>query len=72
MDLQQIVCALFVLVLVDVEAIRFYLGQNQKKCLREEIHKDVLVTGEYEIQANGQRADLSVSLRGWLSFSLVM
>ncbi|XP_005986613.1 transmembrane emp24 domain-containing protein 10 [Latimeria chalumnae] len=30
-------------------AISFYLPVNSRKCLREEIHKDVLVTGEYEI-----------------------
>uniref|UniRef100_A0A2C9JPM0 GOLD domain-containing protein n=1 Tax=Biomphalaria glabrata TaxID=6526 RepID=A0A2C9JPM0_BIOGL len=45
----------------NVEAIRFLLGSNQRKCLREEIHKNVLVTGEYEVQDNGQRADLTVS-----------
>lgn len=44
------------------EGIRFHLGSNQKKCLREEVHKNVLVTGEYEVQDNGQRADLIVSL----------
>ncbi|XP_059174681.1 transmembrane emp24 domain-containing protein 10-like [Physella acuta] len=44
-----------------VDAIRFYLSSNQKKCLREEIHKNVLVTGEYEVQENGQRADLTVT-----------
>lgn len=37
-----------------VFSISFYLPVNSRKCLREEIHKDVLVTGEYEIaeQAN--------------------
>ncbi|XP_056383493.1 transmembrane emp24 domain-containing protein 10-like [Hyla sarda] len=29
-------------------AISFYLPAGGKKCLKEEIHKDVLVTGEYE------------------------
>ncbi|CAB1335189.1 unnamed protein product [Coregonus sp. 'balchen'] len=29
--------------------ITFYLPVNLIKCLREEIHKDVLVTGEYEV-----------------------
>lgn len=35
-------------------SISFFLPVNSRKCLREEIHKDVLVTGEYEIseQAN--------------------
>uniref|UniRef100_A0A8C7F8Z8 Transmembrane p24 trafficking protein 10 n=1 Tax=Oncorhynchus kisutch TaxID=8019 RepID=A0A8C7F8Z8_ONCKI len=30
-------------------SITFYLPVNHRKCLREEIHKDVLVTGEYEV-----------------------
>ncbi|XP_029569378.1 transmembrane emp24 domain-containing protein 10-like [Salmo trutta] len=30
-------------------SITFYLPVNLRKCLREEIHKDVLVTGEYEV-----------------------
>uniref|UniRef100_A0A8C7JE11 Transmembrane p24 trafficking protein 10 n=1 Tax=Oncorhynchus kisutch TaxID=8019 RepID=A0A8C7JE11_ONCKI len=32
-----------------VLSISFFLPVNSRKCLREEIHKDVLVTGEYEI-----------------------
>lgn len=39
----------------------FHLGANQRKCLKEEIHKDVLVTGEYELSdAPGQKANLRV------------
>lgn len=30
-------------------SISFHLPVNSRKCLREEIHKDVLVTGEYEV-----------------------
>ncbi|XP_072277403.1 transmembrane emp24 domain-containing protein 10-like isoform X2 [Pyxicephalus adspersus] len=37
------------LVLVGTGAISFYLPAENKKCLKEEIHKDVLVTGEYEV-----------------------
>ena len=41
----------------------FHLPANQKKCLKEEIHKDVLVTGEYELsEAPGQTANLIVRL----------
>jgi hypothetical protein len=29
----------------------FYLPPNVQKCLKEEIHKDVLVKGEYELSA---------------------
>uniref|UniRef100_A0A6Q2X372 GOLD domain-containing protein n=1 Tax=Esox lucius TaxID=8010 RepID=A0A6Q2X372_ESOLU len=45
-------CALLILfpVLFDLTfSITFYLPVNLRKCLREEIHKDVLVTGEYEV-----------------------
>ncbi|MEE6494220.1 hypothetical protein FKM82_017059 [Ascaphus truei] len=40
---------LALLLCVSVRAISFPLPQNGRKCLREEIHKDVLVTGEYEV-----------------------
>lgn len=44
-------------------SISFFLPVNTRKCLREEIHKDVLVTGEYEIseQAN-TKTNLKVSV----------
>ena len=29
--------------------LMFHLEPNQKKCLKEEIHKDVVVKGEYEV-----------------------
>uniref|UniRef100_A0A8C7Y3H6 Uncharacterized protein n=1 Tax=Oryzias sinensis TaxID=183150 RepID=A0A8C7Y3H6_9TELE len=35
--------------LESVYSISFFLPVNSRKCLREEIHKDVLVTGEYEL-----------------------
>merc|ERR1712193_260105 len=44
------------------DAIRFHLQPNTQKCLREEIHKDVLVSGEYEVQeAPGQTVDIVVT-----------
>lgn len=45
-----------------VFSISFFLPVNSRKCLREEIHKDVLVTGEYDIseQAN-TKTNLKVS-----------
>lgn len=47
--------------LTDVDSLRFFLQPNQKKCLREEIHKNVLVTGEFELSdAPGQRTNLVV------------
>jgi hypothetical protein len=30
-----------------IESLMFYLPANQKKCLKEEIHKDILVKGDY-------------------------
>uniref|UniRef100_A0A3B3CPB5 Transmembrane p24 trafficking protein 10 n=1 Tax=Oryzias melastigma TaxID=30732 RepID=A0A3B3CPB5_ORYME len=45
------VTALLILpvLLESVYSISFFLPVNSRKCLREEIHKDVLVTGEYEL-----------------------
>ncbi|KAF7484097.1 Hypothetical predicted protein [Marmota monax] len=56
-----------------VLAISFHLPVNSRKCLREEIHKDLLVTGAYEIAdqsggAGGLRIHLKVrhwAVRGW-------
>jgi p24 family protein delta-1 len=31
------------------EALRFYVSTNEKRCLKEEIHKNVVMTGDYEI-----------------------
>ncbi|CAL2044888.1 unnamed protein product [Caenorhabditis brenneri] len=31
-----------------VNSLRFYVPPKEKKCLKEEIHKNVVVTGEYE------------------------
>ncbi|KAF7694555.1 transmembrane emp24 domain-containing protein 10 [Silurus meridionalis] len=48
---------LFLLLLLQsVASISFFLPIRTRKCLKEEIHKDVLVTGEYEIseQANSK------------------
>ena len=41
----------------------FNLSPGQKKCLKEEIHKDILVTGEYELsEAADQKATVTVSV----------
>jgi len=50
------------LCLSTVDALMFHLSPNHRKCLKEEIHKDVLVTGEYELSdAPGQIANLKVN-----------
>lgn len=58
------VLLLLPVLLESVSSISFFLPVNTRKCLREEIHKDVLVTGEYEIseQAN-TKTNLKVSYR---------
>ncbi len=41
--------------------LMFQLNPNSQKCLREEVHKDVLVSGDYEIsEVPGQVVDLHV------------
>ena len=32
-----------------IDSLMFYLPANSKKCLKEEIHKDVLVKGDYHL-----------------------
>jgi len=42
-------------------SLMFQLPPNSQKCLREEVHKDVLVSGDYEItEVPGQVVDLHV------------
>ena len=46
-----------------VRTLSFTLPPGQEKCLREEVHKDVLVTGEYRLSdAAHQKTDLTVSI----------
>lgn len=35
--------------LSSIESLMFHLAPNSRKCLKEEIHKDVLVKGEYDL-----------------------
>lgn len=45
-------------------SLMFQLQPGGQKCLREEVHKDVLVTGDYEItEVPGQVVDLHVSYK---------
>jgi len=47
--------------LSEVSSLMFHLQPSAQKCLREEIHKDVLVSGDYEItEVPGQTVDLAV------------
>ena len=52
---------LLLLALSSANGLMFYLEPNNRKCLKEEIHKGVLVTGEYDIaQQPNQIVDLMV------------
>jgi len=43
-------------------SLMFNLEPNARKCLKEEIHKEVLVTGEYEVNTlPGQNVDMMVT-----------
>ena len=53
MDLVQYFTILFVLYISGADSLMFYLEPMAKKCLKEEIHKDVLVTGEYDLSEGG-------------------
>ena len=53
--------ALMALFICEGDGLMFYLEANNRKCLKEEIHKGVLVTGEYDISTHpGQVVDLMV------------
>ena len=44
-----------------VDSLRFHVSPNRKKCLHEQIQKDLLVTGDYELSdAPGQKTLLLV------------
>lgn len=46
-----------------VNTLSFTLPPGQEKCLREEVHKDILVTGEYRLsEAPHQKTHLTVSI----------
>lgn len=62
MDFTHMLFVLFTILLVGADALMFHLSPNLKKCLKEEIHKDVLVTGDYELsEAPGQKTSLLVT-----------
>jgi hypothetical protein len=64
MEIAQALCIVFAVCILSVDSLMFHLtsSQNYKKCLREEIHKDVLVTGDYELSAApGHKTNLGVN-----------
>jgi p24 family protein delta-1 len=44
-----VVVVVLAFLLSSTESLIFYLQPNVRKCLKEEIHKDILVKGEYEL-----------------------
>ncbi|KAH7715354.1 integral membrane protein [Aphelenchoides avenae] len=53
---------LLLLVVQQTVALRFYVESNGKKCLKEEIHRNVVLTGEYEFsEAIGHTASVHVT-----------
>jgi len=53
------------LLVATTSALRFYLPSNEKRCLKEEIHKSVILTGEYEFSDALQHTS-SVHVSGWV------
>ena len=49
---------------VKVNSLSFTLAAGSKKCLREEVHKDILVTGEYRLSEAPIKTHLTVSQLG--------
>lgn len=44
-----------------INCLTFTLSAGNKKCLREEVHKDILVTGEYRLSEAPIQTHLTVS-----------
>jgi len=63
MDHFAIYLAVLAVVIVhSVDSLMFHLEPNQRKCMKEEIHKGVLVTGVYEVNTlPGQNVDMMVT-----------
>lgn len=62
-----ILCTLLLLP-EQASSLRFFLKTNSKRCFKEEIHKGIVVKGEYELsEAPGQRASIHVCFCvGWV------
>ncbi|CAK8682459.1 transmembrane emp24 domain-containing protein 10-like [Clavelina lepadiformis] len=60
--MKNVFCLLVVLLAQQSVAIYFELPVNTEKCLREEIHKEVLVTGDYDVSKQpGVKVHLKVT-----------
>jgi len=46
------------------QSISFTLDPDVRKCIQEEVHKDVLVVGEYQVSdVDGQKTDILVCMQ---------
>jgi len=62
MDIFQLCFVLCSMLFFSVDSLMFHLEPNSRKCLKEEIHKGVLVTGEYDVnEIPGQQVDMMVT-----------
>ena len=53
--------AVLLSLLCAAQSISFSLDPDVRKCIQEEVHKDVLVVGEYKLSdQNGQKTDILV------------
>lgn len=60
MNLQWTIFGL-ILFISRAQCIMWYLEPNAQKCLKEELHGNVLVSGEYEVsEVPGQKIDFVV------------
>lgn len=65
--------ALLVLAVIyhPVSSISFSVVPDVRKCLREEVHKDVLVVGDYKLSdVAGQKTDIMVCFVLWVLFEV--
>lgn len=61
MELNFYIFLLTTLCVSQINALMFYLPANVKKCLKEEIHKDILVKGDYYVaEIQGHHTKLEV------------
>jgi len=62
MDILQLFIVFVCFALSHVTGLMFHISPNARKCLREEVHKGVLVMGDYELtDAANHKVDLQVT-----------
>lgn len=62
MSLERVTVFLLVFLIGSTFGLRFKLSTGERQCLREEIHKNVVLTGEYEFsEAAGYTSSVHVS-----------